>query len=110
MLNLIANFDQGNEELVSYQVKSLYRYLSNMKELGEVQLEIIKFLRKTTQINEQDINSEFKKLRSKLVIIEKKPYEKRPFLYLDIISWLESKIEGTTIPVSYTHLTLPTKA
>ncbi len=97
MLNLIANFDQGNEELVSYQVKSLYRYLSNMKELGEVQLEIIKFLRKTTQINEQDINSEFKKLRSKLVIIEKKPYEKRPFLYLDIISWLESKIEGTTI-------------
>jgi len=97
MLNLITNFDHGNIDLVSYQVKSLYRYLSNMKELGEVQMEIIKFLRKTTQIREQDINLEFQNLKDKLILIKKKPYEKRPFLYLDIISWLESKIEGSTI-------------
>jgi len=94
MLNLIANFDLGNIELVNYRLRSLYRYLSKMKELGEVQLEIIKFLRKTTQINERDIILEFKKLKNKLIIIERKPYEKRPFLYLDIISWLESKIVG----------------
>jgi len=97
MLNLIANFDQGNEELVSYQVKSLYRYLSNMKELGEVQLEIIKFLRKTPKITPKKIVSEFKQLKDKLKVIEHKPYEKRPFLYLDIISWLESKIQGCSI-------------
>jgi len=97
MLNLIANFDQGNEELVSYQVKSLYRYLSNMKELGDVQLEIIKFLRKTPKITPKEIVSEFKQLKDKLIVIEHKPYEKRPFLYLDIISWLESKIQGCSI-------------
>ncbi len=108
MLNLIANFDLGNIELVNYRLRSLYRYLSNMKELGEVQLEIIKFLRKTTQIKEEDINSEFQKLKDKLEVIEQKPYEKRPFLYLDIISWLESKIEGTTIKqVIQNKLTTP---
>jgi len=97
ILNLIANFDQGNEELVSYQVKSLYRYLLKMKELEDVQHEIIKFLRKTPRIAEKEINEEFQKLKTKLEAVEQRPYEKRPFLYLDIISWLEAKIEGTSI-------------
>jgi len=97
MLNLIANFDVGNEELVSYQVKTLYRYLSNLKELGDVQLEIIKFLKSTPKIAPRDINDAFRNLRDKLVLIESKEFEKRPFLYLDIISWLESKIEDKPI-------------
>ncbi len=97
ILNLIANFDKGNETLVAYQVKSLYRFLSKMKELEQTQLEIIKFLRSTPKILPKDINQEFIKLKDGLSKIETKPYEKRPFLYLDIISWLEAKINGTSI-------------
>jgi len=97
VLNLIANFDLGNEQLVSYQVKSVFRYLSKMKELDDVQLEIIKFLKSTPRITKTDINSEFLKLKAKLESIEKKRFEKRPFLYLDIVSWLESKIEGISM-------------
>ena len=97
MLNLIANFDLGNEELVSFQLKALYRFLSKMKELGKVQLEIITFLRKTSHISESQIINEFIILKEKLILLENKPFEKRPFLYLDIISWLEAKINKTTI-------------
>ena len=97
ILNLIVHFDKGDTLLISYQVKSLYRYLSSMKELEEVQIEIIKFLRRTPSMLPSKMKKEFKDLRSKLVKIEKKPYEKRPFLYLDIISWLESKIENKPI-------------
>ena len=97
ILNLIANFDKGNETLVSYQVKSLYRFLSKMKELEQTQIEIIKFLRKTPKMLPKDMKTEFIKLKDELSKIETKPYEKRPFLYLDIISWLEAKIEGVTI-------------
>ena len=97
ILNLIANFDKGNETLVNYQVKSLYRFLSKMKELEQTQTEIIKFLRKTPKMFPKDMNSEFIKLKNELSKIEAKPYEKRPFLYLDIISWLEAKIQDTTI-------------
>jgi hypothetical protein len=32
-----------------------------------------------------------------LKTFENHPYEKRAFLYLDIISWLESKIENKTV-------------
>ena len=97
ILNLIANFDKGNELLVAYQVKSLYRFLSKMEELEQTQLEIIKFLRNTPKMLPKDINAEFVKLKDNLSAIEQRPYEKRPFLYLDIISWLEAKIQGTTI-------------
>ena len=43
------------------------------------------------------MNEEFKLLKDKLIEIEKEDFEKRPFLYLDIISWLESKIQGKSM-------------
>jgi len=57
----------------------------------------LKFLRKLPQIYEYELKDEFTKLRDTLLQLEKHPYEKRPFVYLDIISWLESKIEGRTV-------------
>ena len=32
-----------------------------------------------------------------MIVISEKPYEKRPFYYFDIISWLESKFEKRPI-------------
>ena len=97
ILNLIAHFDLGNIELVNYKLRSLYRFLSKMKDLEKVQLEIIRFLRRTPKMEATTMKAEFKDLRDKLVVISKEKYEKRPFLYLDIISWLEAKMEDTTI-------------
>lgn len=92
ILFLICHFEKGEVTLVTYQVKSLYRYLSKIEELGAMQLEIIKFLRRTPKMFPTDMRQEFTLLRDKMVAIKDKPYERRPFLYLDIISWLESKI------------------
>ncbi len=93
ILNLIAHFELGNSQLVEYQVKSVYRFLSKMEDLHAVQREIFRFLRKTPRMQEEELKSEFISLRNKLVEHEDDPFERRPFLYLDIISWLESKIE-----------------
>ncbi|MBK9255666.1 MAG: hypothetical protein IPM42_09290 [Saprospiraceae bacterium] len=92
ILSLICHFELGNEVLVSYQIKSVYRYLSKMENLQSVQKEILSFIRKTPQLYPKNLKSEFIKLRSKLMKYAEDPYEKRPFLYLDIISWLNSKI------------------
>lgn len=97
ILCLLAHFELGNETLVNYQVKSVYRFLNKMKDLHQVQREILKFLRKLPQIYEYELKDEFTKLRDTLVQLEKHRYEKRPFVYLDIISWLESKIQGRTV-------------
>ena len=97
VLNLIAHFDLGNDILVSYKIKSVFRFLLKMGELEKVQLEIFRFVRRTPKMNRNTIIEEFKKLREKLAVIETERFEKRPFLYLDIISWLDSKINKVSM-------------
>ena len=97
MLMLIAHFELGNDDLLEYQIKSVYRFLAKAKDMGKVHKEILLFLRKTPGITTKDLKKEFEKLLSKLKVIRDKPFEKRPFLYLDLISWLESRIEGITV-------------
>jgi hypothetical protein len=97
ILNLIAHFELGNRQLVEYQVKSVYRFLAKLEDLHEVQKEIFYFLRKTPRMRTDEIKEEFISLKDKLTLLEEQPYTRRPFLYLDIISWLESKIENRTV-------------
>lgn len=97
ILCLIAHFELGNDLLVEYQVKSVYRFLSKMQELHKVQQEILRFIRKLPRLFEKDLKKEFIILRNNLKKLKDDPFERRPFLYLDIISWLESKIEGVTV-------------
>src|SRR5690606_4647584 len=52
ILNLIAHFELGNNLLLTYQIKSVYRFLSKMEELNSVHKEIFAFLRKTPEIKE----------------------------------------------------------
>ena len=92
ILNLIAHFELGNTQLVEYQVKSVYRFLGKMEDLQAVQKEIFRFLRRIPKIRIADLKNEFTNLKNKLIELESNPYERRPYLYLDIISWLESKI------------------
>lgn len=97
ILNLIAHFELGNDDLVDYQMKSVYRFLKQMGDLHGVQQEILKFLRQPAFVNEAARIRGFKQLHAKLVKLSHDPFEKRPFLYLDIISWLECKIDGIPI-------------
>ncbi len=97
ILNLIAHFELGNQTLLEYQVRSTYRFIIKMNDLNSVQEEILKFLRNLTSINPRDLTKEFENLRATLLEIQKKPYQRRAFLYLDIISWLESKIDQKPI-------------
>jgi len=97
MLMLISHFELGNDDLLEYQIKSVYRYLAKTKDMGEVHKEILQFLRSTPGMTKRDLKIEFQKLLVKLKVIRDHPYDKRPFLYLDIISWLESRIEGISV-------------
>ncbi|HLU86850.1 MAG TPA: hypothetical protein VKZ44_03780 [Taishania sp.] len=97
ILNLIAHFELGNDELVEYQIKSVYRFLIKMGELHGVQKEIFYFLRQLPFASHTELRKAFRILHSKLVKLAQDPYEKRAFLYLDIISWLECKLDNKKI-------------
>lgn len=97
ILNLIAHFELGNRQLVEYQVKSVYRFLAKQENLQDVQREIFYFLRKTPRMRQSELKAEFVLLKEKLAKLEADPFLRRPFLYLDVISWLESKINGQSV-------------
>jgi hypothetical protein len=92
ILHLIAHYELKNYELVEYLLKSVYHFISKNKDLSLVMEEILGFLKKSRQLGARDIRPAFRKLKERLELIARNPYERRSFLYLDIISWLESKI------------------
>jgi hypothetical protein len=97
ILNLIAHYEMGNNEMVQYQIRSVYRFLSKLEEMNQVQQYIINFLRKVPAMDAKSIKNEFIRLRTNLIKLQQDPYEKRAFLYLDIISWLTCKIENRSV-------------
>ena len=97
LLCLIAHYELGKDYYLENQLKNTYKFLIKMNDLHEVQKEIIKFLKNLNSIYPTDIKKEFVKMRARFIELEKNTYEKRAFLYLDIISWLESKIENRKI-------------
>lgn len=98
LLHLIAHYELGNFDLLEHLIKSLYRFMAQMETLGMVEVEIFRFLRKSFQLDTAArIRSAFSILKEKLEKYESDPFESRSFMYLDIISWLESKIAGGVI-------------
>jgi hypothetical protein len=97
ILNLIAHFDAGEDRALEYQIKSVYHFLGRMNDQHQMQVEIFRFLRSLGDIEPHQLKEAFIRLRNKLAAISADPFERRPFLYLDILSWLDSKIEN--IPV-----------
>lgn len=97
LLHLIAHYELGNFSLLEYLTKSVYRFMAKMENLSLVEEEIFKFLRKSFNVTPDRLRPEFEKLVEKLKKYEKNRFETRAFVYLDIISWLESKIRNVPV-------------
>jgi hypothetical protein len=97
LLHLIAHYELGNTEILEYLIKSVYRFLSKMENLDAVLSEILNFLRRSLSSRQQDVRKSFIQLKDKLELVAKNKYARRSYQYLDIVSWLESKIENVPV-------------
>jgi len=97
LLHLIAHYELGNFDLLEYLSKSVYRYMAKMNNLSKVEDEVFAFLRRSFKVGAHALKPEFQKLLAKLKKYEGNPLEARAFAYLDIISWLESKIYNINV-------------
>ena len=66
--------------------------MAKMENLSKVEEEIFNFLRKSFHLSPKELKPAFEKLLNKIKQFEGNRLETRAFVYLDIISWLESKI------------------
>lgn len=94
ILNLIASYESARDSNLDLQIKNVYSYLIKMNDMYAVQKEMMAFLKRLHTITASEVRGEIKKLYETLKQYEGDSFEQRPFLYMDILSWLQSKIEG----------------
>jgi len=97
LLHLIAHYELGNFQLLEYLIKTVYRFMAKMQNLSLVEEEIFKFLRKSFYMSARKLKPEFENLLHTIKQFETSKFETRAFAYLDIISWLESKVSNKPV-------------
>ncbi|MEP6748702.1 MAG: hypothetical protein ABJB86_13310, partial [Bacteroidota bacterium] len=97
LLHLIAHYELGNYQLLEYLTKSVYRFMAKMENLSVVEEEMFKFLRNSFRLSPRQLPVAFQKLLDIVKKYERNRFETRAFAYLDIISWLESKIKKVAV-------------
>lgn len=97
VLNIFAHYEAGFDYHLETLLRDTYKFLIKMNDLHEVQKAMIRFVRSLGDIYPHELKGAFKGLYKELKQYENDPYERRSFLYLDILSWLESKIENRPI-------------
>ncbi|HYG40818.1 MAG TPA: hypothetical protein VD908_19475 [Cytophagales bacterium] len=98
IINLICHYELGNFDVINYYIISTYRFLLKKDDLYLFQKSILNFLK---DLNKEAGNTElverFANLKRQLLPLVNSTFEKRAFIYFDIISWLESKIENRPV-------------
>ncbi|MES2589451.1 MAG: hypothetical protein V4622_10755 [Bacteroidota bacterium] len=98
ILLLVCHFELGNDILLESNIRSSYRYFTKKGKLSNYQKNILDFLKFIfIDSSEENIKNQFVSLKEKLLVLDKMQFEKREFMYFDIISWLESKIEKRSV-------------
>lgn len=97
LLHLMAHYELHNYDIIEYLIKSVYRFMARMENLTVIEEEMFAFLRKSFKISPRAMKPEFEKFLEKIKHFEKSRFETRAFAYLDVISWLESKVNGKPI-------------
>lgn len=92
LLHLMAHYELGNDDIIESLIKSVYRFMAKMKNLTVVEEEMFRFLRTSFAVSPRQLKPELEKFLEKIKHLEKSRFETRAFAYLDVISWLESKV------------------
>lgn len=97
MVHLMAHYELGNDMLMESLTKSVYRFMARMQNLTSVEEAMFRFLRQSMSLSPRQLKPEFEKLLKTIKHLEKNRFQTRSFAYLDIISWIESKVYGKTM-------------
>ncbi|HEV9037641.1 MAG TPA: hypothetical protein VGQ51_13495 [Puia sp.] len=92
VLHLMAHYELKNFDLMESLTKSVYRFMARRERLTKVEEEMFRFLRTSFQTSRTGLRNEFEKFLEKIKGFEGNRYEARAFAYLDLVSWVESKV------------------
>lgn len=97
LMHLMAHFELGHFNLLEHLVDSVGRFFSKMRDLNEVQMVLFQFFKNNLDVSRQQLNHNLIHLKKDILRLEKNPFEGRTFHHLDIVAWIDSRIEGKTV-------------
>ena len=98
IMNLVCHFELGNFDVIKHYIISTYRFLLKKDDLRLFQKFVLSFLKNLSiDTDNKSLIIEFRQLKNQLLTLVDSAYEKRAFIYFDIISWLECKIEKKSV-------------
>jgi len=98
IIRLICYFELGDDEMVESNIRSTYRFLLKKENFIRYQQYITQFLKGLRKdYSHKQIIERFEVLKTQMKKLETDPFQRRAFLYFDIISYLESRISGRGI-------------
>ncbi len=98
MMLMICHYELNEKQLLEYQSKATYRYLLKKGNFNQYESIIIKYLKILHhEEDKKKVMLYLKDMQDKLFALTKNKFEKRAFLYFDMVAWLESKINHAPI-------------
>jgi hypothetical protein len=92
LMHMMAHYEMGNDDIMEYLTKSVYRFMAKMQNLRGVEEEMFKFIRQSFHLSPKKLKPAFEVFLTTLKKFEKNRFETRAFAYLDVISWVEGKV------------------
>lgn len=97
LLQLIVHYELGNYILLDHLANSTQRFLDKLEELNQVQKETLRMIRQVSKRPQNEHIDSLKSFYQRLKKLHRDPSEKRAFLYLDVLTWAQSKIEEKSL-------------
>lgn len=92
LLHLMAHYELGNFDIMESLIRSVYRFMAKMENLTVVEEEMFKFIRNSFLLSRSQLKQAFEQFLVRLKKLQNDRFQTRSFAYLDIISWVESKV------------------
>jgi hypothetical protein len=92
LLHLMCHYELDNFDIIEPLIKSVNRFMKKMETLTVMDEEIFKFLRTSFSTDKRKRKERLEKFLQRIHQLQKNRFETRAFAYLDIISWVESKV------------------
>ncbi len=97
LLHLIAHYELGHVDLLEYLIKSVYRFMAKMQHLTAIEEAMFQFIKNSFSMTQKQIKPALEALLIKIKKYESKKSENRTFIYLDVVSWIESKLSNKRV-------------
>lgn len=96
IFNLILHFELENYDLLEYLMKSTSRQIKKNSKTEEVEMSILKLLKKVIRLGQKARLEAFEEYNQELTMILGKENQNAILEYFNIAAWVESKVSNST--------------